>query len=127
MIFYNLPLKAYVIVSATGGIILAYIINKNLKILNEYLDLYNYNWILTLSRYLVIAYAIQKLIAKQQKVLSYVPSAVFPSLIFPAVFYDNGVLIFYSDEVLAFTAAVIISIIFKNIFLTVITGIQFIY
>jgi len=31
LIFINLPLKAYVIVSATGGIILAYIINKKFK------------------------------------------------------------------------------------------------
>ena len=78
-----------------------------------------------LSRYLVIAYANTKTYSKTtKKVLSYVPSAVFPSLIFPAVFYDNGALIFYSDEVLAFTVAVIVSIIFKNIFLTVITGIS---
>ncbi len=31
LIFYNLPLKAYVIVSATAGIILAYILNKKFK------------------------------------------------------------------------------------------------
>ena len=31
LIFYNLPLKAYVIVSAAAGIILAYIINKKFK------------------------------------------------------------------------------------------------
>ena len=78
-----------------------------------------------LSRYLVIAYANTKTYSETtKKVLSYVPSAVFPSLIFPAVFYQNDVLIFYSDEVFAFTAAVIVSIIFKNIFLTVITGIS---
>jgi len=78
-----------------------------------------------LSRYLVIAYANTKTYSETtKKVLSYVPSAVFPSLIFPAVFYENGTLIFISDEVVAFTAAVIISIIFKNIFLTVITGIS---
>ena len=78
-----------------------------------------------LSRYLVIAYANTKTYSETtKKVLSYVPSAVFPSLIFPAVFYQNDVLIFYSDEVLAFTVAVIVSIIFKNIFLTVITGIS---
>ena len=78
-----------------------------------------------LSRYLVIAYANTKTYSETtKKVLSYVPSAVFPSLIFPAVFYQNDVLIFYSDEVLAFTAAVIVSIVFKNIFLTVITGIS---
>ena len=78
-----------------------------------------------LSRYLVIAYANTKTYSETtKKVLSYVPSAVFPSLIFPAVFYQNDVLIFYSDEVLAFTVAVIVSIVFKNIFLTVITGIS---
>jgi len=78
-----------------------------------------------LSRYLVIAYANTKTYNETtKKVLSYVPSAVFPSLIFPAVFYQNDVLIFYSDEVLAFTVAVIVSIVFKNIFLTVITGIS---
>ena len=78
-----------------------------------------------LSRYLVIAYANTKTYSETtKKVLSYVPSAVFPSLIFPAIFYQNDVLIFYSDEVLAFTAAVIVSIVFKNIFLTVITGIS---
>ena len=44
-----------------------------------------------LSRYLVIAYANTKTYSETtKKVLSYVPSAVFPSLIFPAVFYDNG-------------------------------------
>ncbi|MFL2525544.1 MAG: AzlC family ABC transporter permease [Pelagibacteraceae bacterium] len=32
LIFYNLPLKAYVIVAATAGIILAYLINKKFKI-----------------------------------------------------------------------------------------------
>tara|TARA_B100000900_G_scaffold256363_1_gene218457 strand:- start:105 stop:410 length:306 start_codon:yes stop_codon:yes gene_type:complete len=78
-----------------------------------------------LSRYLVIAYANTKTYSETtKKVLSYVPSAVFPSLIFPAVFYENGALIFISDEVLAFAAAVIVSIIFKNIFLTVITAIS---
>ena len=77
-----------------------------------------------LSRYLVTAYANTKTYSEiTKKVLSYVPSAVFPSLIFPAIFYKNNSLIFYSNEVHAFAAAVIISIIFKNIFLTVITGI----
>ena len=31
LIFYNLPLKAYVIVSATAGIIFAFLINKKFK------------------------------------------------------------------------------------------------
>ena len=78
-----------------------------------------------LSRYLVTAYANTKTYNETtKKVLSYVPSAVFPSLIFPAVFYENNSLIFYSNEVLAFMAAVIVSIILKNILITVITGIS---
>ena len=45
--------------------------------------------ILTFIRYLVIAYANTKTYSETtKKVLSYVPSAVFPSLIFPAVFYE---------------------------------------
>ena len=69
-----------------------------------------------LSRYLVTAYANTKTYSETtKKVLSYVPSAVFPSLIFPAVFYENNSIIFYSNEVLAFVAAVIVSIIFKNV------------
>tara|TARA_Y100001958_G_scaffold156078_1_gene147949 strand:+ start:750 stop:1055 length:306 start_codon:yes stop_codon:yes gene_type:complete len=77
-----------------------------------------------LSRYLVTAYANTKTYSElTKKVLSYVPSAVFPSLIFPAIFYKNNSLIFLSNEVYSFVAALIVSIIFKNIFLTVITGI----
>ncbi|OUV88150.1 MAG: hypothetical protein CBC96_00715 [Pelagibacteraceae bacterium TMED136] len=78
-----------------------------------------------LSRYLVITCANTKTYSEiTKKVLSYVPSAVFPSLIFPAIFYKDNSLIFYSNEVLAFFLAVVISLIFKNIFLTVITGIS---
>ena len=58
-----------------------------------------------------------------KKVLSYVPSAVFPSLIFPAVFYENNNLILFSSEIQAFILAFIVSVIFKNIFLTVSVGI----
>ena len=78
-----------------------------------------------LSRYLVTAYANTKTYSETtKKVLSYVPSAVFPSLIFPAVFYKNSSLMFFSDETFAFMTALIVSIIFKNILLTVITGIS---
>ena len=78
-----------------------------------------------LSRYLVMAYANTKTYSEiTKKVLSYVPSAVFPSLIFPAIFYQDNSLIFYSNEVFAFVIAVVVSIIFKNIFITVITGIS---
>ena len=106
LIFYNLPLKAYVIVSAIAGIILAYVINKKLRKFK--MNIWTYTIIIGvltfLSRYLVTAYANTKTYSETtKKVLSYVPSAVFPSLIFPAVFYENNSLIFYSNEVLAFS------------------------
>lgn len=77
-----------------------------------------------LSRYVVTAYANTKTYSETtKKVLSYVPSAVFPSLIFPAVFYENNNLVFFSNEILSFLVAFVISILFKNVLLTVMTGI----
>ena len=77
-----------------------------------------------LSRYVVTAYANTKTYSQiTKKVLSYVPSAVFPSLIFPAVFYENNNLVLFSSEIQAFVLAFIVSVIFKNIFLTVSVGI----
>lgn len=77
-----------------------------------------------LSRYVVTAYANTKTYSETTKrVLSYVPSAVFPSLIFPAVFYENNNLVLFSSEIQAFILAFIVSVIFKNIFLTVSVGI----
>ena len=77
-----------------------------------------------LSRYVVTAYANTKTYSETtKKVLSYVPSAVFPSLIFPAVFYENKKLVLFSSEIQAFILAFIVSVIFKNIFLTVSVGI----
>ena len=77
-----------------------------------------------LSRYVVTAYANTKTYSETtKKVLSYVPSAVFPSLIFPAVFYENNNLVLFSSEIQAFILAFIVSVMFKNIFLTVSVGI----
>ena len=77
-----------------------------------------------LSRYVVTAYTNTKTYSETtKKVLSYVPSAVFPSLIFPAVFYENNNLVLFSSEIQAFILAFIVSVIFKNIFLTVSVGI----
>ena len=74
-----------------------------------------------LSRYVVTAYANTKTYSETtKKVLSYVPSAVFPSLIFPAVFYENNSLVLFSSEIQAFILAFIVSVIFKNIFLELI-------
>lgn len=58
-----------------------------------------------------------------KKVLSYVPSAVFPAMIFPAVFFNKAqILQFSTFEVYAFICALIVGYISKNTILTIISG-----
>ncbi len=58
-----------------------------------------------------------------KKVLTYVPSAVFPAIIFPAVFLNkNQSLQFDTYEVYAFFCALIIGYFTKNTILTIVTG-----
>jgi len=58
-----------------------------------------------------------------KKVLTYVPSAVFPAIIFPAVFLNkNQSLQFNTYEVYAFILALIVGYFTKNTILTIATG-----
>ena len=59
-----------------------------------------------------------------REVLSYVPSAIFPAIIFPAIFIDNsGVLdVENNPKVIAAIIASIIGIISKNILATIFSG-----
>ena len=58
-----------------------------------------------------------------KKVLGYVPSAVFPAMIFPAVFFNKAqTLQFSTFEVYAFICALITGYISKNTILTIISG-----
>ena len=59
-----------------------------------------------------------------REVLSYVPSAIFPAIIFPAVFLDNsGVLdIERNPKIIAAIIATIIGVLSKNILATIFSG-----
>ena len=59
-----------------------------------------------------------------KKALTYVPSAVFPAIIFPAVFLNSkGYLVSIDNpQIWAFLIALIIGYFFKNILLTIISG-----
>ena len=61
---------------------------------------------------------------KVREVLSYVPSAIFPAIIFPAVFLDNsGVLDIESNpKIIAAIIATIIGVLSKNILATIFSG-----
>ena len=66
----------------------------------------------------------QKLNNTLKIVLNYVPSAVFPAIIFPAVFLnDSGLLVEFNDpKVIATIIAFLTGILSKNLALTIFTG-----
>ena len=59
-----------------------------------------------------------------REVLSYVPSAIFPAIIFPAIFLDNsGVLdVENNPKVIAAIIATVIGVLSKNILSTIFSG-----
>lgn len=77
------------------------------------------------ARYSMIAFIDPKsLNLTLKKVLNYVPSAVFPALIFPAVFLDKKGFFVNADkpQVWAFFIAIVFGFLFKSIILTIISG-----
>ncbi len=61
---------------------------------------------------------------KLRKILSFVPSAIFPAIIFPAIFLDNaGEFQFENNpKIIAGIFAMLIGIISKNIIATIFSG-----
>ena len=59
-----------------------------------------------------------------KKILGYVPSAVFPAIIFPAVFLNetNSIVQINDPKIIGFFIAIIIGYITKNIITTIIAG-----
>ena len=65
----------------------------------------------------------KKMNYKVKKILTYVPSAVFPAIIFPAVFINqDGILNEFNDpKVIAILIAFLIGILSKNLIITILT------
>mgnify|MGYP002623573841 FL=1 len=59
-----------------------------------------------------------------REVLSYVPSAIFPAIIFPAIFLDNlgSILIEDNPKIMAALIATLIGIFSRNIIATIFSG-----
>ena len=77
------------------------------------------------KRYFMIAFIDSSILNKNtKKVLNYVPSSVFSAIIFPAVFLNSkGLLVSIENpQIWAFMIALIIGFFFKNILLTIISG-----
>ena len=61
---------------------------------------------------------------KTRLILSYVPSAVFPAIIFPAIFLnETGILVNINDpKIIGATIAIIVGYFSKNVITTILTG-----
>ena len=61
---------------------------------------------------------------KMREVLSYVPSAIFPAIIFPAIFLDDSgsIQIENNPKILAAIIATLIGVISRNIIATIFSG-----
>ena len=78
-----------------------------------------------LTRYSMITFVNPKILSKtSKKVLKYVPSAVFPAIIFPAIFLDQEGYFLNSNspQIWGFLIAVIFGYLFNNIILTIVSG-----
>ena len=91
------------------------------------------NWILIFIsglityflRYSMISLIKKDMLSEKTRVLlGYVPSAVFPALIFPAVLLENsGSFVSYNDpKIIAISVAILVGYFSKNIVATIISG-----
>jgi len=83
-----------------------------------------------LTRYSMIAIVKKEyLTPKVRFILSYIPCAIFPSIIFPLIFLDpSGVFMFqHNPRILAGTFALMVGIFTKNIIATIISGLAVLY
>jgi len=62
-------------------------------------------------------------------ILSYIPCAIFPSIIFPLIFFDpSGVFMFqHNPRILAGAFALMVGIFTKNMMATIISGLAVLY
>jgi branched-subunit amino acid transport protein len=78
-----------------------------------------------LTRFSMIALLKKDTFNKKTKVvLSYVPSAIFPAIIFPLIFLDNNgdLDLENNPKILAATIAIIVGYLSKNILATIFSG-----
>ena len=78
-----------------------------------------------LTRFSMIALIKKEMFNKRiREVLSYVPSAIFPAIIFPAIFLDNSgsILIENNPKIMAALIAALIGIFSRSIIATIFSG-----
>lgn len=79
-------------------------------------------------RYSMIAFIKPETLSETtKKVLTYVPSAVFPAMIFPAVLFNEQGQIYYENnvQILAILFAIVVGYLSKNTLITILAGLIF--
>ena len=77
------------------------------------------------SRFLMIAILKKEMFTDRiREVLSFVPSAIFPAIIFPAIFLDTtgDLLIENNPKIFAAIIAILIGLVSKNVIATIFSG-----
>jgi branched-subunit amino acid transport protein len=77
------------------------------------------------SRYLMIAILKKEMFTDRiREVLSFVPSAIFPAIIFPAIFLDTtgDILIQNNPKIFAAIIAIVMGLLSKNVIATIFSG-----
>jgi branched-subunit amino acid transport protein len=78
-----------------------------------------------LSRYLMIAILKKEMFTDRvREVLSFVPSAIFPAIIFPAIFLDTtgDLLLENNPKIFAAIIAIVIGLVSENVIATIFSG-----
>ena len=93
--------------------------------MNDWILIFFCGLITFLTRFSMIALLKKEMFNNRiREVLSYVHSAIFPAIIFPAIFFDSNSIIQLEDnpKILAAIIATIVGIFSKNIVLTIFAG-----
>jgi branched-subunit amino acid transport protein len=80
------------------------------------------------SRYLMIAVLKKEMFTDRiREVLSFVPSAIFPAIIFPAIFLDTAgdFLLENNPKIFAAIIAIVAGLVSKNVIATIFSGLIF--
>ena len=93
--------------------------------MNDWLLIISCGLITYLTRFSMIALLKKEMFNDRiREILSYVPSAIFPAIIFPAIFLDNSGSFEFTDnpKILAAIIAAIVGILSRNILATIFSG-----
>ena len=123
LLFFDAPFKSYIIISPVIALFVASLLLRIKKM--TWLSIIIAGILTYFTRMTMIALVDRDMLGKRIKdVLAYVPSAVFPAIIFPAIFInDYGSFVEMNDpKIFGAIVAIIVGYFSKNIIATILSG-----